>query len=159
MAIVFLLIFSNGIHAQNTEPKLNQVELMMQFLGTWKAELSNGNSMILDFSAFGSAMVGKVKSTANGVTKDIILEIWGYDEKNDKIIVAEIFNYTPVIEIDVLWFTSKNTLVGVFQKDISNPENASTKYKMEIKTPDTFLMITVKNNSIPAVITWNRVSK
>jgi hypothetical protein len=112
--------------------------------------------MILEFTPFGNAMIGKVKSTANGATKDVILEIWGYDEKNDKIIVAEVFNNTPVMEIDVLWVTSKNTIEGVMQKDIPNPENTALKYKMEITSPDKFLMITTENNNPPSIITWNR---
>jgi len=115
-----LIFFTNGIQAQTKEQRLNQIELMKQLLGTWKTEFSNGDSMILDFTTFGNAMVGKVKSTANGVTKDVILEIWGYDEKNDKIIVAEVFNNTPVMEIDVIWFSSKKVIEGVMQKDISN---------------------------------------
>jgi len=156
MAVLFLLLNSTILQAQTTEQKLNQIELMKQLLGTWKTEFSNGNSMVLDFTPFGNAMVGKVKSTSNGVTKDVILEIWGFDEKNDKIIVAEVFNNTPVMEIDVLWFSSKNIIEGVMQKDISNPE---IKYKIEIKSPDTFLMITKENNSTPSIITWNREKK
>jgi hypothetical protein len=104
-------------------------------------------------------MVGKVKSMANGVAEDVILEIWGYDEGNDKIIVAEVFNNTPVMEIDVIWFSSKNVIEGVMQKDISNPENADIKYKIEIQSPDTFLMITKVNNTTPSIITWNREKK
>jgi hypothetical protein len=159
MIVILLLLHATGIQAQTKEQRLNQIELMKQLLGTWKTEFSNGNSMILDFTPFGNAIVGKVKSTANGVTKDIILEIWGYDERNDKIIVAEVFNNTPVMEIDILWFSSKNVIEGVMQKDISNPENADIKYKIEIKSPDTLLMITKENNTTPSIITWNREKK
>ena len=159
MIAVFMLLCTIGLQAQTKEQKLNQIELMKQLLGTWNTEFSNGNSMILDFTLFGNAMVGKVKGTPNGVTNDVILEIWGYDDKNDKIIVAEVFNYTPVMEIDVIWFSSKNVIEGVMQKDISNPENADIKYKIEIKSPDTFLMITTENNNPPSIITWNREKK
>jgi hypothetical protein len=159
MIVILLLLHATGIQAQTKEQRLNHIELMKQLLGTWKTEFSNGDSMILDFTPFGNAMVGKVKSTANDITKDVILEIWGYDEGNDKIIVAEVFNNTPVMEIDVLWFSSKNIIEGVMQKDISNPENATIKYKIEIKSPDTFLMITTENNNPPSIITWNREKK
>jgi len=159
LLVVFMLLCSNVLQAQTIDTKFNQIELMKQLLGTWNTEFSNGNSMILDFTPFGNAMVGKVKSTAYGVSEDVILEIWGYDEGNDKIIVAEVFNNTPVMEIDVLWFSSKNVIEGVMQKDISNPENADLKYKIEIKSPDTFLMITKENNTTPSIITWNREKK
>jgi hypothetical protein len=35
MISVFLLLCPNGIQAQATDAKLNQVELMKQFIGTW----------------------------------------------------------------------------------------------------------------------------
>lgn len=48
------------------------------------------------------------------------------------------------------------THLRVMQKDIPNPENAAIKYKMEITSPDKFLMITTDNNNPPSIITWNR---
>ena len=38
---VFLLVLLNGLQAQTTTTKLNQVELLKQFLGTWKSEMVN----------------------------------------------------------------------------------------------------------------------
>lgn len=40
MIAVFLFFCSNGMLAQTTQTKLNQVELMKQFLGTWKCEIA-----------------------------------------------------------------------------------------------------------------------
>lgn len=37
----FILISINGILAQNIDNKLNQVDLMKQFIGSWKCELGN----------------------------------------------------------------------------------------------------------------------
>ena len=112
--------------------------------------------MILDFIAFGNAMVGNAKFVTKDTIIHIITEFWGYDDKNDKIIVAELYNNTPVMEIDVLWFSSKSTIEGVLLQDRLNPENAALKYRIEIKSPDTFLMITVPNNAESSILTWTR---
>jgi hypothetical protein len=152
----FLIIFSTGLQAQTAETKFNQVELMKQFLGSWKYEGTDGSSMIFEISPFGSAMIGTTKT----ITKDTIFDsnkyLWGYDKKNDKIVIAEIFSHTPNMEIDILWFTTKNIVEGVLQKDISNPENASTKFRFEFKSADTFILKVLQNSNVAAELTWNR---
>ena len=159
LVCVFLLFNPNGIQAQTTETKLNQVELMKQFIGSWKYEGTDGTSMIFENIPFGDAMTGNTKT----ITKDTIFDshkyLWGYDKKADKIMLSEIFSNTPNMEIDILWFTSKNTVEGVLQKDISNPENALTKYRFDFKTPDTFVLTIVQNNNVAAELMWNREKK
>jgi len=159
LTLVFLLICSNRLQAQTSDTKLNQVELMRQFLGSWKYEDADGSSMIFEITPFGRAMIGNTKT----ITKDTIFDsnkyLWGYDKKIDKIILAEIFNNTPAMEIDILWFTSNNTVEGVLQKDISNPENAATKFRFDFKSPDTFVLKVLQNNNVAAELTWNRQKK
>jgi len=160
-AIMVLLMFISfpELRAQTTESKLNQVELMKQLLGNWETNFSDSNSMILDFTAFGNAMIGNAKSVTKDTIIHVITEFWGYDDKNDKIIVAELFNNTPVMEIDVLWFSSQSTIEGVLLKDRSNPENAALQYNIEIISPDSFLMITIRNNTDRSVLTWTRTKE
>lgn len=153
---VFLIIFPNGLQAQTTDTKLNQVELMKQFLGSWRYEGSDGTSMIFENTPFGDAMTGNTKTITKDTSFDSHKYLWGYDSKNDKIILAEIFSNTPNLEIDILWFTSKNTVEGVLQKDISSPETAATKFKFDFKSPDTFVLKILQNNNVAAELTWNR---
>jgi hypothetical protein len=156
---VCMLLITNGTQAQTTETKLDQMELMKQFIGSWKYDSPDGSSMIFENKPFGTAMVGNTKFISKDTIFDQNKYLWGYDKKNDKIIIAEIFNNTPVMEIDVVWFTSKNIVEGVLQKDISNPENASTKFKFEFKSPDSFILTIIQNNNIAAELTWNREKK
>jgi hypothetical protein len=157
LLITCLLLSSNGIQAQTPQPELDQIELMKQFLGSWKHESPDGSSMIFEITPFGNAMSGNTKT----ITKDTVFDsnkyLWGYDKKNDKIILAEIFYNTPIMEIDILWFTSKNTVEGVLQKDIANPENAVTKFKFEFKSQDSFILKFIQNNNIVAELSWNRL--
>lgn len=156
---VFLSFNPNEIQAQTTDTKLNQVELMKQFLGSWKYEGTDGSSMIFDISPFGDAMTGNTKTITKDTSFVSHLYLWGYDKSIDKIILAEIFSNTPNMEIDILWFTSKNTVEGVLQKDISNPENASIKFRFDFKSPDTFILKVLKNNNVAAELMWNRENK
>ena len=157
--LLLMVISFHELWAQTTESKLNQVELMKQLLGNWETKFPDGNSMILDFTAFGNAMIGNVKSVTKDTIIHVITEFWGYDDKDDKILVSELFSNTPVMEIDILWFSSKSTIEGVLLKDRSNPENAALKYKIEIISPDSFLMITIQNNTDRSVLTWTRTRK
>jgi hypothetical protein len=156
---VFLIIFSNGIQAQTTDTKLNQVELMKQFIGSWKYEGSDGTSMIFENIPFGNAMTGNTKTITKDASFDSHKYLWGYDKKADKIILAEIFSHTPNMEIDILWFTSKTTVEGVLQKDIANPETAVTKFRFDFKSPDAFVLKVLQNNNVAAELTWNREKK
>jgi hypothetical protein len=45
--VVLLLLCTNAIEAQTAQAKLDQVELLKQFMGTWKTEYSKGDAMIL----------------------------------------------------------------------------------------------------------------
>ena len=155
----FLLLCTNITQAQTIEPTFDQVKLMKQFLGSWRIDLTEGSYMIWDITPFGAAMIGNTKF----VTKDTVFDsnkyLWGYDKKNDKILVAEIFNDTPTMEIDVLWFTSENMIDGVLQQDISNPENAVIKFKFEFKSPNLLVLKYLKNNIVTTELQMNREMK
>jgi hypothetical protein len=157
MIAVFVLLCSSGIQAQSTETKLNQMELMKQFIGSWRCDNPDGSYMIFENKPFGAAMTGNTKFVSKDTTFDQNKYLWGYDKKNDKIIIAEIFNDTPVMEIDVFWFTSKNIVEGVLQKDISNPGNASTKFKFEFKSQDSFILTVSRDSNIVAELSFNRI--
>jgi hypothetical protein len=156
---VSLLLISTGIKAQTAQTKLNQVELMKQFIGTWKSETFGGSAMILDYTPFGNAIVGDAKI----VSKDTVLDnkkyFLGYDEKNDKIIIAILHYNAPIIEITANWFISKDIMNSVPYQDISNPENATMKWKFEFKSPDKFVISSLQNNIYEVVDEWTREKK
>jgi hypothetical protein len=159
LLVAFLLLFTNGIQAQTTQTRLNQVELLKQFLGTWKSEIAKDTIIIGYYTPFGNA----VESNLQIVTKGKILDSWkrfcGYDKKNDKLIIAKLMKSSPVIEISEFWFTSKNTGEGVVIQDISHPENTTIKWKIEFKSPDLFVQTAIQNNKIVAVRTFTREKK
>ena len=91
---------------------------MKQFLGSWKGEMGKDTFAIVEYKSYGTAIENNIKIITKGKIISTEKGLWGYDEKTDKIINAEIWNYSPAISLYSIWFTSKNTGEGVPFKDI-----------------------------------------
>jgi hypothetical protein len=153
---VFLLFLLNGVQAQTTTTKLNQVELMQQLLGTWKGELAKDTIMIMNWTSYGKASEDNYKV----VTKDKILysrkAIYGYDQKYDKIVVAAIADNSPNIDLMAIWFSSKDTANLVEYEYLSNPEKSNFKMQWILITPDSAKRIVIYNNKVESASTFLR---
>jgi hypothetical protein len=156
---LYTSVIVKPIQAQTTQNKLLQVELMKQFLGTWQAQMGKDTIQVDEFTAFGSGIVGTIKTITNGKVISTFKELWGYDPKNDKIIFAMLSESSPEISLWAYWFTSKSTCEGVSYQDISNPGKALLKYKMEIKSTDSYVLTMLQNNKPVAELTFKRVKK
>jgi hypothetical protein len=160
MIVVFLSLCINGIQGQTTQTKLNQVELMKQFLGTWKGdELAKDTTIITDITPFGTIIEENYQIVTKGKILDSGKQLWGYDKENDKLITAQVSISSSNIYIMAFWWSSKNTFEGVQFQDISNPENATLKWKIEFKSPELFVMTTIQNNKVIAVYSYAREKK
>jgi hypothetical protein len=154
---VLLLLSTNGIQAQTTQTKLNQVELNKQFLGTWKAEIGKDTSFIMETKTLYNGFEAYLKTETKG---KILMEgksILGYDKKTDKLMDAYINSNNPNIILMAAWFTSANTCEEVLLKDISDPENATFKLAFEFKSPDLFTQTTIRNKKTVRTDTYRRV--
>jgi hypothetical protein len=159
MIVALLLLCTNSSQAQTTQTKLNQVELMKQFLGTWKGETAKDTTMITEYLPFGNAMEGNDKVITKGKTINSMKELWGYDKKSDKIIGIELSQSSLEITSYAMWFTSKNIMEAVLLQDISNPDKAILKYKIELKSPDMFVEAVIQNGKVISTMTFNREKK
>jgi hypothetical protein len=145
-------------NVKNTETskELNQVELMKQFLGNWKAEFGKDTIAYFYQKPYGTGQEVFIKGTSKGKTIGEGKQLWGYDKKIDKI-----FNVSEIkgqdLGIAVFWFISKNKYVGVQYTDISNPEEAPTKWEGEFKSPDTYVETMIVNNKAVRTDTYTRV--
>jgi len=155
--ITVLLIFCmNGVQAQTTDAKLNQVELMKQFTKTWKSE-TNDTTYIIEDKLYGDGHEVYMKNETKG---KIIWEgksLIGYDKKNDMLIEAMIEHNSPNITLFSIRFSSTNKYEEILLKDIPNPEKATEKDFFELKSPDLFIDTYMKNNKIVSVDTFKRV--
>jgi hypothetical protein len=156
MIVALLILCLDAVQAQPTQVKLNQIELMKQLLGTWKGEIARDTTMITEYLPFGNAMVGNDKVITKGRTINSLKELWGYDKMNDKLIGAELNESSLEVTSYAIWFTSENVFEAVLLQDISNPGKAILKYKMELKTADTFLETVIQNGKVISTMTFNR---
>jgi hypothetical protein len=154
--IVFLLICSNRIQAQTTETKLNQVELMKQFIGSWKVDLAKDTVLFWDAKPFGTGLECYYKT----VSKDKILmeakQLFGYEKKTDKYVAANLVKGMD-IEIWALWFTSNNKYVITYYSDISNPDKSSFKMDGEFKSLNVYTETYIMNGKPIMTYTYTRV--
>jgi hypothetical protein len=155
---VFITLYSNGISAQTTQAGFNQVELMKQFIGTWKNETNKDTVYTAEFKPYGN---GGLEFTLRSVTQGKVWlemkQLWGYDKKSDKIVVAGLMKDDPNLMLQATWFTAKNKCEQVPLEFASNPEQAGFIVKFEIKSPDLVLRNEIVNNKSLGVETYSRV--
>ncbi|MCC8095042.1 MAG: hypothetical protein LIP05_06635 [Tannerellaceae bacterium] len=124
----------NKAFTQSTETNLNQVELMKQFLGIWEGQFGNTTFFTCENKPFTGGIVSNSQVIIDGKIVDAIVQIYGYDNKIDKFIIAELKESSPGIELCLIWFTLEKT----GQIVITNPENALFKLNSNLKV-QTFL--------------------
>ncbi len=153
---LFLSICLNSLQAQTTQTKLNQVELIKQFVSNWEGEVGKDTSAFWDIKFNGTVLECNYKY----VTKDKMIfegkQLWEYDRKVDKFILSSMINGMDS-GTSAFWFTSKNRSIIMPFSDISNPEKATFKLDTEFKSPDMFIQKTIVNNNIVKIVTFNRV--
>jgi hypothetical protein len=143
----------NKIQAQTKEIKLDQVELMKQFIGTWKGEFGDTSVFMCENKKFANGIISYSHVTTNGKIIESFAQLYGYDSKTDKFIIAELKESSPVIEICSTWFTSINTGEII----ITNPDNAPLRFKFEFKTPDIIEQTAIQDNKVMSKIILKRV--
>ena len=145
MIIAFLMHSTFSTQAQTTQPKLNQVELMKQFIGNWKGMQGKDTIIFWTANAYGTGFDCSVKFVIKGKIIFEQKQIWGYDRNLDKFIGA-ILQKGQDIWINAWWFTSTNDYVSTSFKDISNYKNASFIEVGDCKfMPDSLLQTNILN--------------
>jgi hypothetical protein len=155
---LFLFLCINGIQAQTTQTKLNQVELMKQLLGTWKSEAFQDSIWTGECKSFGNGLEWSSKTELKGKIVREGRSLMGYDKKNDKLIECGLSNSSPDIMLYSMWFTSANKFEEILLKDVSHPENALIS-KCEFKSPDLLIETDLKNDKITNSYIFHRVKK
>jgi hypothetical protein len=155
-AIIFGFVFLNKseLFAQTESVKLNQVELMKQFIGTWKGELGNGMEIISHNKEFASGLLCTSDILKDGKIVESIVQLFGYDEKVDKFIIAELKESKPTIEICSAWFSTptKGEII------ITNPQNALFSFTFEFLSESRILQRAIQNGKIVNEIFLNKES-
>jgi hypothetical protein len=149
--LILMVLFLTELSAQS---KLNQVVLMKKFSGSWKCVLGKDTLLIAENTPFGNGMVSSSQTTVNGKNLDSVKQLYGYDKKSDRFIIAEQIKSSPVIEICNVWFTSETGGEIV----ITNPENAPLRFTFEFISHDLIVQRAIVNNKVVKEITLIRLN-
>jgi hypothetical protein len=136
--------------------ELNQVELLKQFLGSWKCDIAKDTTAFWDTKTFGTGLEVNYRSVTKG---RIVMEgkgLYGYDKSLDKCIDAGLVKGKD-IGMYTFWFKSNSKYELIPYNDLSNPEKASFKVEGELKSPDIIIETTIVNNKPVKTDTWTRV--
>ena len=153
LIVGFVLINTLGLQAQTTDDKLNQVDLMKKFVGRWQCELGKDTVMIADNIAFGAGLICSSQIITNGKILNSVKQLYDYDKKTDKFIVAELIESSPVIEICNSWFTSQDAGELV----VINPDNAPFRFEFVFKNADLIVQTAIQNDKVVKEITITRI--
>ena len=153
---VFLLFSSNVIQAQTTQTELNQIELMKQFIGTWKCEMPNNRTFVMEGKSFCNGLEFYWKTETNGKILSEGKSLFGYDRINERILDFQIVSNSPDIIIWAGLFTSPNIYEAILLKEISSPEKATEKWKYEFQPSDMLVCTHTVNGKIPQIFPLHR---
>jgi hypothetical protein len=142
--------------ASEPSKELNQVELMKQWIGTWKCDIAKDTTAVWVETSYGTGLEGIYKYATKGKFFLEGKEFAGYDKRFDKYIAAQMVRGKD-IEIYAVWFTSKYKCILLPFSDISNTESASFRTESTFTSSDIEVDTTFVNNKPVKTETWTRV--
>jgi len=158
MSVLFILCCTTGLQAQTAQPGLSQVDLMKQLIGTWKYESGKDTMFMAEFKPYGnSGLEFTLRSMAMGKQWLEMKQLWGYDKRRDKVVIAGIMKDSPGIILQTGWFTSKSRLEQVPLEFATDPDKALFKVIFEFKSPDQVVRQEIVNGQSLAAENYNRV--
>lgn len=152
------LLFIDGIHAQSAQTGLNQKELLKKFTGMWKNDSNKDTVYTAEFKPYGNGgLEFSLKSVTKGKVWLEMKQLWGYDKKSDKIIIAGFMKDGPEFMLSSAWFTSDTRFEQVPYEFASSPEKANFKVVFDLKSPDLVIRTEIVNGKSLVAETYTRV--
>ena len=155
--LLIALFLVNIATGQFNDAKLNQIELMKQFPGSWKCEV-NDTTIFWESKSYGTGIECNFKYITRGKVVQEGKQLWGYDKTIDKFIAVTLRKGMD-IQIDADWFISQNKLESLYYKDIPDSEKASVKWELEFTSPDMFTETCIANGKSIKTVIFTRVTK
>jgi hypothetical protein len=140
MIALFFLIFNNGLQAQTTQPKLDQLKLNQKYwVGTWQQVISKDSVEIFEAQQYGNAFVGIVYIVVKGEKTFHFGSSTVYSPKEDNF---KFFYFRANGRYSTLigsW-TAENKFSSNFVENF-NPDKFLRKVEMIYDTPDSYTAI------------------
>jgi hypothetical protein len=158
MGLMFILFCTAEISAQSVQSGLNQPELMKKLIGTWKNDSNKDTVYTAEFKPYGnSGLEFSLRSVSEGKQWLDMKQLWGYDKRRDKVIIAGIMKNSPGVILQAGWFKSESRLEQVPYEFISDPGKATFVVIFEFKSPDQVTRQELVNGKSLGVENYNRI--
>jgi Cu/Ag efflux protein CusF len=158
MIMVLTVVYTSLTYAQAMQESLNQVELMKQLTGTWKNESIKDTVYTAEFKPYGNGGLElSLRSVTQGKVWLEMKQLWGYDKKNDKIVIAGLVKDSPNLMLQAAWFTNKNTLEQVPFEFASDAKKATFVVTFDFKSSDVVVREEIVNSKSLGTETYTRV--
>ena len=146
MTVVFLLYLTNGIQAQTTQTKLDQVELMQAWVGTWQRVIGKDSILVLEFQQYGKGFIQDLSLITNGNKSIQGKACYSFSAKEDKFKVFSLTadgNYLTFI----VYFTTEKKWDQFLVQDF-NHEKILLKGEGELVTPNIYTSTWFDSNGV-----------
>jgi len=131
---VFLLLISYGIQGQTTQPQLDQLKLMEQFLGTWHL-LTNSDTVIVEIQKYGKAFVENDYDLRNGKKNWGSIWTYGFSPDEGKFKIFAVQSTGDYLTLIASFTTEKKWVQEIVQN--FNPGKVLMKGEFVFDTPTT----------------------
>jgi hypothetical protein len=133
---------------------------MKQFIGTWENRSIKDTVYTAEFIPYGTGgLAFTLRSETGGKVWLEMKELWGYDKKTDKVVVAGLAKNSPYIMLHTTWFTAKNKCSQIPFEFASDPAKSNFRVEFEFKSPDMVERNEFVNDKSLGVEVYNRVKK
>ncbi len=146
LIVAILLLCTNGIQAQTTQTKLDQVELMQAWVGTWQRVIGKDSILVLEFQQYGKGFIQDLSLLTNGNKSIQGKACYSFSAKDDKFKVFSLTadgNYSTYL----VSFISEKKWVQNLVQDF-NPEKTLLKGEGELVTPNIYTSTWFDSNGV-----------
>jgi hypothetical protein len=133
MIAVFMLLCTNGLHAQTTQTKLDQVKLMQQSLGTWEANVGKDTVQVSENKQYGKSFINNVSLVIKGKKTPYYTNNFCFDSKDGKFKGFGLYADGRYLTWIGLYTNEKMFTVDIVQN--FKPEPVLRKIEMVRETP------------------------
>jgi len=156
LALSLIFGLSLNLSAQ-TDEVLDPVKCIHQIKGSWKVELGEDTTAFVDFIPYGTGLDANMKFVSKGKTFMERRINWAYDKTLNRFIGLDQTKGGVVASLAAAQWISMKKYILVDYKDISKPEEASTRTEGTIKSHDLLEISYYVNNKPVNTINYIRV--
>jgi hypothetical protein len=131
---VFLLFLTIGTQGQTTQPQLDQLKLMEQFVGIWHL-LTSSDTVIVDIQKYGNAFVENDYELKNGKKNWGSIWTYGFSPDVGKFKIFAVQSTGDYLTLIASFITEKKWIQEIVQN--FNPEIVLMKGEFVFDTPTT----------------------